>query len=78
MHAQRSKVLAICSIPRRQNAHATHLALGASSARCVNPDVLGDDGTLLIELEVFLELCRVSTCMVGFSKGIPTLAVFER
>lgn len=34
----------------------THPGLSASSALCVNPDVLGDDAALLVKLEVLAEL----------------------
>jgi len=38
----------------------TYLALAANLLGAVNPDVLGNDGTLLVEIKVFLELFRVS------------------
>jgi hypothetical protein len=34
----------------------THLALGAGTTGAVNPDILGDDGALLVELVIEVEL----------------------
>lgn len=38
----------------------TDLALGAHTAGGVNPDILGDDGALLWQLQVFFERRRVA------------------
>lgn len=37
-----------------------YLALGADTVGGINPDVLGDDCALLVELQEFLELFPVS------------------
>lgn len=33
-----------------------HLALGSHPIASIDPDILGDDGALLLELEIFLQL----------------------
>ena len=38
----------------------TYLALAANLLGAVDPNVLGNDGALLVEIKVFLELFRVS------------------
>jgi len=54
------------------------LAFGADAVRAVNPDVLGDDRALLVELEVLLELQRTSVGLAeADSAEKPTLAVLE-